>query len=55
MFKLGDQMYAAKLVDLPAIIESQKHFDGKQMFKTADISQVRERLFLRSCGVSMSF
>lgn len=33
--------YGAKLVDLPCIIESQKTFDNKHIFKTADICQVR--------------
>lgn len=40
VFKLSNQLYSAKLVDLPSIIESQKTLDGKQMFKAADISQV---------------
>ncbi|CDZ97428.1 Transcription initiation factor TFIID, subunit TAF7 [Phaffia rhodozyma] len=39
-FHLSNQLYAAKLVDLPSIIESQKTLDGKQMFKAADISQM---------------
>ncbi|KAL7409389.1 TAFII55 protein conserved region-domain-containing protein, partial [Mrakia frigida] len=40
VFKLSNQLYSAKLVDLPSIIESQKTLDGKQMFKAADISQM---------------
>ncbi|OLL26521.1 Transcription initiation factor TFIID subunit 7 [Neolecta irregularis DAH-3] len=32
-------VYAAKLVDLPCIIESNKTFDKKNFYKTADISQ----------------
>lgn len=40
-FSLNNQLYAAKLIDLPSIVESQKTLDGKQMFKVADISQVR--------------
>lgn len=32
--------YAAKLVDLPNIIEAQKTFDNRHLFKIADISQM---------------
>lgn len=32
--------FAAKLVDLPCIVESHKTFDKKTMWKTADISQM---------------
>jgi transcription initiation factor TFIID subunit 7 len=32
--------YASKLVDLPCIIESQKTFDNRHLFKVADISQM---------------
>jgi TATA-binding protein-associated factor Taf7 len=40
IFHIGNNLYSAKLVDLPCIIESQKTLDGKQMFKVADICQV---------------
>lgn len=40
-FHIGDKLRSAKLVDLPTIIESQKTLDNKQMFKIADICQVR--------------
>lgn len=40
MFHIGKQLYAAKLVDLPSIIESHKTLDNKQIFKIADISQM---------------
>ena len=40
MFHIGQQLYAAKLVDLPSIIESHKTLDNKQIFKIADISQM---------------
>ncbi|KAI0321660.1 TAFII55 protein conserved region-domain-containing protein [Amylostereum chailletii] len=40
VFHIGNTAYAAKLVDLPCIIESQKTIDGKQMFKVADICQM---------------
>ncbi|KAJ8496754.1 hypothetical protein ONZ45_g3578 [Pleurotus djamor] len=39
-FHIGNTTYAAKLVDLPCIIESQKTLDNKQMFKVADICQM---------------
>ncbi|KAN0112058.1 TAFII55 protein conserved region domain containing protein [Russula decolorans] len=40
-FKLkGDNMYSAKLVDLPCAIEAQKTLDNKRMFKVADICQM---------------
>jgi transcription initiation factor TFIID subunit 7 len=45
VFNLGQTMYNAKLVDLPCLIESQKTLDGKHVFKTADISQVRLSFF----------
>lgn len=32
--------YSSKLVDLPCIIESQKTFDSRHLFKVADISQM---------------
>jgi transcription initiation factor TFIID subunit 7 len=41
-FHIGKNAYTAKLVDLPCIIESQKTFDNKHMFKVADISQVSD-------------
>lgn len=37
---MGETTYAAKLVDLPAIVESHKTLDNRQLFKIADISQV---------------
>ncbi|EEB06753.1 transcription factor TFIID complex subunit Taf7 [Schizosaccharomyces japonicus yFS275] len=37
---VNGHMYAAKLVDLPCIIESSKSYDKKVVFKTADISQM---------------
>lgn len=40
VFHIGKQLYAAKLVDLPCIIESHKTLDNKQIFKIADISQM---------------
>ena len=40
VFHVGNNLYTAKLVDLPCIIESQKTLDNKQMFKVADICQV---------------
>lgn len=40
VFRMGDDKYAAKLVDLPCIIESHKTFDNKQFYKIADISQM---------------
>lgn len=39
-FHIGNTTYDAKLVDLPAIIESQKTLDNRQMFKVADICQM---------------
>lgn len=41
VFHIGNNTYSSKLVDLPCIIESQKTLDNKQMFKVADICQVR--------------
>lgn len=40
VFKMNDKQFSSKLVDLPAIIESHKTLDNKQMFKIADISQM---------------
>ncbi|KAI0273305.1 TAFII55 protein conserved region-domain-containing protein [Gloeopeniophorella convolvens] len=40
VFHIGDNMYSAKLVDLPCVIEAQKTLDNKRMFKTADICQM---------------
>ncbi|PPQ64674.1 hypothetical protein CVT26_002764 [Gymnopilus dilepis] len=40
VFHIGNNLYSAKLVDLPCIVESQKTLDGKQMFKVADICQM---------------
>ncbi|CAO1624161.1 unnamed protein product [Sympodiomycopsis kandeliae] len=40
MFKVGDTMFAAKLVDLPTMIESHKTLDHRRLFKVADISQM---------------
>jgi transcription initiation factor TFIID subunit 7 len=40
LFKMGEKQFSAKLVDLPAIIESHKTLDNKQVFKIADISQM---------------
>ncbi|KAI0345369.1 hypothetical protein BDW22DRAFT_1418609 [Trametopsis cervina] len=40
VFHIGHNLYSAKLVDLPCIIESQKTLDHKQMFKVADICQM---------------
>jgi transcription initiation factor TFIID subunit 7 len=39
-FKINGVTYASKLVDLPNIIESQKTFDNRHLFKVADISQM---------------
>ncbi|KAI0079872.1 hypothetical protein K474DRAFT_1689533 [Panus rudis PR-1116 ss-1] len=47
VFHIGNNLYSAKLVDLPCIIESQKTLDNKHMFKVADICQmlvVEERI-----------
>ncbi|KAK2952374.1 putative transcription initiation factor TFIID subunit 7 [Blattamonas nauphoetae] len=38
--EIDNQRYPATLVNLPCIIESQKSFDNKTFFKTADISQM---------------
>lgn len=46
VFHIGDSLYSAKLVDLPCVIESQKTLDNKQMFKVADICQVRNIFYL---------
>ncbi|KAA1067292.1 hypothetical protein PGT21_009212 [Puccinia graminis f. sp. tritici] len=40
IFNIGDKMFGMKLVDLPCVIESQKTFDNKHMFKIADICQM---------------
>jgi transcription initiation factor TFIID subunit 7 len=40
VFHIGDDIYSAKLVDLPCVIEAQKTLDNKRMFKVADICQV---------------
>ncbi|KAF8969845.1 TAFII55 protein conserved region-domain-containing protein [Flammula alnicola] len=40
VFHIGNNMYSAKLVDLPCVMESQKTLDNKQMFKVADICQM---------------
>ncbi|KZT68148.1 hypothetical protein DAEQUDRAFT_728183 [Daedalea quercina L-15889] len=40
VFHIGNKTYAAKLVDLPCVVESQKTLDHKQMFKVADICQM---------------
>lgn len=40
LFKMGEKQFSSKLVDLPAIIESHKTLDNKQLFKIADISQM---------------
>lgn len=40
VFHIGNTSYNAKLVDLPAIIESQKTLDNRQLFKVADICQM---------------
>ncbi|PKI85119.1 hypothetical protein MVES1_001048 [Malassezia vespertilionis] len=40
IFHIGSQLYSAKIVDLPCIIESHKTLDSKQVFKIADISQM---------------
>ncbi|WFD26760.1 hypothetical protein MNAN1_001747 [Malassezia nana] len=40
VFHIGQQLYAAKLVDLPCVVESHKTLDNKQIFKIADISQI---------------
>ena len=38
--RIRKNLYAAKLVDLPTIIESSKTLDKKSMYKTADICQM---------------
>lgn len=40
VFNIGKKMFGMKLVDLPCIVESQKTFDNKHVFKVADICQV---------------
>lgn len=40
-FYINGQQFDTKLVDLPTILESQKTIDQKQLYKIADISQVR--------------
>ncbi|CAH7675003.1 TAFII55 protein conserved region-domain-containing protein [Phakopsora pachyrhizi] len=40
IFNIGKKMFGMKLVDLPCIIESQKTFDNKHLFKVADICQM---------------
>ncbi|KAH9934714.1 TAFII55 protein conserved region-domain-containing protein [Fomitopsis serialis] len=40
VFHIGNKTWAAKLVDMPCIVESQKTLDNKQMFKVADICQM---------------
>ncbi|PWN20596.1 hypothetical protein BCV69DRAFT_282806 [Microstroma glucosiphilum] len=40
MFKVGQDMFSARLVDLPSIIESHKTLDNRKMFKVGDISQM---------------
>lgn len=40
IFNIGKKMFGMKLVDLPCIIESQKTFDNKHVFKVADICQM---------------
>jgi transcription initiation factor TFIID subunit 7 len=38
--RIRKNLYAAKLVDLPTIIESSKTLDKKALYKTADICQM---------------
>jgi transcription initiation factor TFIID subunit 7 len=40
VFKVGTTLFSARLVDLPAIIETHKTLDNKQLFKICDISQM---------------
>ncbi|MBW0538330.1 hypothetical protein O181_078045 [Austropuccinia psidii MF-1] len=40
IFNIGNKMFGMKLVDLPCVIESQKTFDNKHLFKIADICQM---------------
>ncbi|CAO1632697.1 unnamed protein product [Parajaminaea phylloscopi] len=40
MFKVGKDMFSARLVDLPTLIESHKTLDNRRLFKVADISQM---------------
>ena len=40
MVKIRDKLYAAKLVDLPTIIESSKTLDKKALYKSGDICQL---------------
>jgi hypothetical protein len=44
-------MYASRLVDLPNIIESQKTFDSRHLFKVADISQASDDRYLIIFGL----
>ncbi|CAG8557633.1 5575_t:CDS:10 [Diversispora eburnea] len=51
IFTFENQKYSARLVDLPCIIEAQKTFNNKQLYKVADIlespieNQYEEQLF----------
>ncbi|RHZ76469.1 hypothetical protein Glove_197g7 [Diversispora epigaea] len=40
IFTFENQKYSARLVDLPCIIEAQKTFNNKQLYKVADICQM---------------
>jgi transcription initiation factor TFIID subunit 7 len=40
LVRIQRTLYGAKLVDLPAIIESSKMLDRKSLYKTADICQM---------------
>ena len=40
LVKVNQHLYAAKLVDLPCVIESNKTFDRKSIYKSADICQM---------------
>jgi hypothetical protein len=42
--------YSSKLVDLPCIVESQKTYDSRHLFKVADISQVLSLLRGKAVG-----
>lgn len=46
---MDGRTYGSKLVDLPNIIEAQKTYDSRHLFKVADISQVRFLCYIPHC------
>ena len=43
---IGNQTFPASLLDLPAVVESYKTYDDSFLVKTADIGQVKVKVFL---------